>query len=175
MKNNVVKLKKPVCGLCGNSENLTKTRLVLDPVSITKAIRAKRVLGEFYAIKVNQAEAEALTGLTLHTSDSIIVAALQLVEAGVDRVFITLGADGVYYQDFDTGFFSRAIETDVINATGAGDAFTAAMIYGFKENLSNKTLVDFCIAASTIALCDERTIAADLNVKSVKTLLSHQF
>lgn len=25
MKNNVVKLKKPVCGLCGSSDNLTKT------------------------------------------------------------------------------------------------------------------------------------------------------
>ena len=157
------------------AENLTKTRLVLDPVSITKAIKAQQVLGQFYAIKVNQAEAEALTGLTLSTPDSIVKAGLQLVEAGVNRVFITLGADGVYYQDPDTGFFSRAIETDVINATGAGDAFTAAMIYGFKENLSNKALVDFCIAASTIALCDEQTIASDLSIKSVKTLLSHQF
>lgn len=155
------------------ANSLVNTRLVLDPVSITKAIRAKDVLDKFYAIKVNQAEAEALTGLTLKTPDSIAEAGSMLVQEGVDRVFITLGEEGVYYKDYDSWLFSTAIETDVVNATGAGDAFTAAMIYGFTQNLSNKALVDFCIGASTIALGDEQTIASDLSIKSVTTLLSH--
>ena len=157
------------------AENLLKTRLVLDPVSMTKAVKAKDVLSHFYAIKVNKTEAEALTGLTLSSPDSIAEAGFQLVAAGVDRVFITLGADGVYYKDDDTGFFRGSIETEVVNATGAGDAFTAAMIYGFTNNLGKEALVDFCIGASTIALGDEKTIASDLSIKSVKTILSHQF
>lgn len=154
------------------ANNLVKTHLVLDPVSITKAIKAAAVLGKFYAIKVNKTEAEALTGLTLNSSDKIIEAGHQLVAAGVDRVFITLGEGGVYYQDSDDGFFREAIKTEVINTTGAGDAFTAAMVYGFVEGLNKQSLVDFCIAASTIALCDQHTIAADLSIEAVKTILS---
>ena len=154
------------------AENLVKTRIVLDPVSIAKATRAKDILKKLYAIKVNKTEAEALTGLTLDSQKMIAEAGRQLVAAGIDRVFITLGGDGVYYQDSDIGFFREAIKTNVINATGAGDAFTAAMIYGFTEQLGNEELVDFCIGASTIALCDEQTIALDLNTESVKTILT---
>lgn len=154
------------------AENLVNTRLVLDPVSISKAVRAKAVLGHFYAIKVNKTEAEALTGLSLNSPEAIAKAARQLLAAGVARVFITLGADGVYYQDKRHGFFRAAIKTAVVNATGAGDAFTAAMVYGFTEKLSAEALVDFCIAASTIALLDEQTIASSLSIESVKTILS---
>lgn len=153
------------------AENLRSTKLVLDPVSIAKAIRAKSVLGKFYAAKVNRTEAEALTGLTLDNRDAIAEAGRKLVEQGVDRVFITLGGDGVYYQDSDSGFFREAIKTEVVNATGAGDAFTAAMIYGFAENLSNENLVDFCIGASVIALSDKNTIASDLNIDTVNAIL----
>ena len=154
------------------AEHLVKTRIVLDPVSIAKATRAKHILDKLYAIKVNKTEAEALTGLTLDSETMIAKAGQQLVAAGIERVFITLGGDGVYYQDSDTGFFREAIKTNVVNATGSGDAFTAAMIYGFTEQLGNEELVDFCIGASTIALCDEQTIASNLNTESVKNILT---
>ncbi len=153
------------------AENLKSTRLVLDPVSITKAVRAKNVLSKFYAVKVNRTEAEVLTGLTLDSQEMMAKAGQKLVEYGVKRVFITLGGDGVYYQDCDHGFFREAIKTKVINATGAGDAFTAAMIYGFAENLSKVDLVDFCIGASTIALSDEKTIASDLTIDTVNKIM----
>jgi len=155
------------------ANNLLKTKLVLDPVSITKAIKAKHVLDKFYAIKVNKTEAEALTGLNLNSQKMIAEAGRQLVDLGVQRVFITLGSGGVYYQDNNDGFFSDAIKTSVVNATGAGDAFTAAMIYGFCQNLSSQEIVDFCIGASTITLADQETIASDLTVDSVKTILNN--
>jgi pseudouridine kinase len=153
--------------------NLIKTKLVLDPVSITKASKAKQVLDKFYAVKVNKTEAEALTGLTLDNQEMIAEAGRQLINLGIKRVFITLGSNGVYYQDNHHGFFRKAIKTKVINATGAGDAFTAAMIYGFTENLSNEQLVDFCIGASTITLADQRTIASALSIETVNTILNN--
>ena len=77
--------------------NLVNTNLVLDPVSITKAVKTKNVLDKFYAIKVNRTEAETLTGLTLNSQEMIIEAAHLLLSKGVSRVFITLGEEGVYY------------------------------------------------------------------------------
>ena len=155
------------------ANHLVNTKLVLDPVSITKAIKAKAVLNKFYAAKVNKTEAEALTGLSLDSQEMITEAGHQLVKSGIQRVFITLGSDGVYYQDNNQGFFRKAIKTKVINATGAGDAFTAAMIYGFCENLNNEDLVDFCITASTITLADQETIASDLTIDNVNTILNN--
>ncbi|RVU82836.1 winged helix-turn-helix transcriptional regulator [Leucothrix sargassi] len=156
------------------AKTLVKTKLVLDPVSVSKAVRVKDVLEKFYAIKVNKAEAEALTGLSLDSPEQVSKAAKLLVATGVERVFITLGSQGVYYQDQAAGFFREAIPTDVVNATGAGDAFTAAMIYGFTQQLSHEALVDFCIGASTVALGDAQTIASNLSVEAVNTILSHQ-
>jgi len=153
------------------SRSLIKTRLIFDPVSITKATKAKAVLNKFYAIKVNKAEAEALTGLNLCTQELIRKAGLQLVDSGVERVFITLGSRGVYYQDKHQGFFRKAIKTSVVNATGAGDTFTAAMVYGFTENLKNEKLVDFCIGASTITLSAQETISSDLTIDAVNLIL----
>lgn len=155
------------------AENLQATRLILDPVSVSKAIRAKSVLGKLYAIKLNRSEAEVLTGLTLDSPEKIAEAGQLLIANGVARVFITLGAEGVYYKDEEHGFFRQAIKSKVVNATGAGDSFTAAMVYGFVGQLSPQDLVDFCIGASTIALSDEQTIASDLSVDSVKTILSN--
>ena len=153
------------------SRSLNKTLLIFDPVSITKATKVKAVLNKFYAIKVNKAEAEALTGLTLNTQEMIKKAGLQLVDSGVDRVFITLGSRGVYYQDKHQSFFRKAIKTSVVNATGAGDAFTAAMVYGFTKNLNNEQLVDFCIGASTITLSAQETISSDLTIDTVNAIL----
>jgi len=153
-------------------QNLTQTRLILDPVSITKAIKTKNVLDKFYAIKVNKTEAEALSGICLDSATGIIQAGQTLLSFGVQRVFITLGSQGVYYQDAKEGFFRDAIKTKVVNATGAGDAFTAAMVYGFSKELSNQELVDFCIAASVIALSDEQAIAEALSPETVTNILN---
>ena len=155
------------------SRNLIKTKLIFDPVSITKATKVKDVLNKFYAIKVNKTEAEALTGLTLDTQEMIVKAGLQLLDYGVERIFITMGSGGVYYQDKHNGFFRKAIKTSVVNATGAGDAFTAAMIYGFTENLNSEQLVDFCIGASTITLAAQETISSDLTIDTVNAILNN--
>jgi pseudouridine kinase len=153
------------------ANHLQKTKLVLDPVSITKAKRAQDVLNRFYSIKVNRLEAETLVGYSLDNEAAIISAGEALVARGVKKVFITMGANGVYYHDNDGGFFTKAPKCQVVNATGAGDAFTAAMIYGFVEGLEKQNLVNFCIGASTVAISSNETIATNMSVETVMNLV----
>lgn len=94
-----------------------------DPVSTVKAVKLRPVLHRLAAIKPNAVEAECLTG----ESDPER-AALALVEMGVQRVFLSLGAQGMIAADRKELLHLPGLATQVVNSTGAGDAATAAIV-----------------------------------------------
>lgn len=94
-----------------------------DPVSTGKAMKLQPVLHRLAAIKPNALEAECLTG----ESDPER-AALALVDRGVQRVFISLGAQGMIAADKKELLRLPGLATQVVNSTGAGDAATAAIV-----------------------------------------------
>ncbi len=103
--------------------------LILDPVSCAKAARAKNILPHLSAIKPNRMEAETLTGCT-DTADS----ARALIGMGVSRVFISLGAEGVYYADGTCGGLCPAVPLkNGTPLTGAGDALCGGIIQALLE------------------------------------------
>lgn len=155
------------------AEELKETKLVLDPVSVAKAVKVANVLDKFYSVKLNKLEAEAILGYPLKGHEAIVKAGKELVSKGVQRVFITVGEKGVYYHDKNGSIFRKAIKTEVVNATGAGDAFTAAMVYGFVNELSSEEMVDICIGAATVALTNSNTIADNLSVESVMKVIAN--
>ncbi|MFR0788393.1 MAG: PfkB family carbohydrate kinase [Vescimonas sp.] len=57
------------------------------------------MLGKLHTLKPNRLEAELLSGVPITDTDSLHRAAQTLLETGLHRVFISLGADGVYAAD----------------------------------------------------------------------------
>ena len=102
--------------------------LILDPVSCAKAPRAREILSYLAAIKPNRMEAEALTG-----EKNVEKAAAALLASGVKRVFISLGAEGVYYADGTRSGYQPAHPLPTIPATGAGDALCAGLTLALLE------------------------------------------
>ncbi len=102
-----------------------KAPLLLDPVSTFKAERARRVIGRFAAVKPNRLEAKQLSG-----EDDPIKAAKWFHAQGVQKVFISLGADGVYFSDEGTQGILLAPQVAASDYTGAGDAMTGGIAYG---------------------------------------------
>lgn len=96
--------------------------LILDPVSCAKAPRVKPILSRLTAIKPNRIEAEALTG-----ERNVEKAAEALLQAGVKKVFISLGAEGVYFADASDRGYLPAAPLPNLPATGAGDALCAGI------------------------------------------------
>ena len=94
-----------------------------DPVSTVKSGKLQPVLHRLAAIKPNALEAACLTG----ESDPER-AALALVDRGVQRVFISLGAQGMIAADKKELLRLPGLATQVVNSTGAGDAATAAIV-----------------------------------------------
>ncbi len=121
--------------LCYLIDNVT-VPLFFDGVSTHKARRAVDALlsskkHKVSAVKLNGHEALAVTG-----APSVAQAAEALHEMGVENVYITLGGDGVLLYN-GTAETLPATAVEVVNTTGAGDAFLAGVVFAF---VSGKTL-----------------------------------
>jgi pseudouridine kinase len=71
--------------------------IVIDPTSRTKALRTAGALRGVRAIKPNLEEAEVLCGFRISGEPGLRRAAECLHDKGIDLVFISLGAEGVFY------------------------------------------------------------------------------
>jgi len=134
------------------------TTFFLDTVSTTKTKKVKSLIGRFHTIKPNRIEAEILTGIKITDEASMANAATSLHEKGVKEVFISLGSDGVYYSDQVSRGIIPPISVEMINATGAGDAFIAALALAHQMDLEIKDKAKLAACAASIAISHENTI-----------------
>lgn len=144
-----------------------KTDFFLDTVSTTKAMKVRELIGYFHTIKPNKIEAEMLSGIEINSSDDLKRASYYFLNKGVKRVFISLGEQGVYYND---GTESRQIKSpaiEVVNATGAGDAFIAALAFSHYSDFDIDYSARFAMSSSILALSHEETINPNMSVENV--------
>lgn len=73
--------------------------LLVDPVSTVKAEKVRPILGKLHTLKPNRMEAESLSGMKITDRASARRAAEKLLETGLERVFISLGEEGVFAAD----------------------------------------------------------------------------
>jgi pseudouridine kinase len=143
------------------------TVFFLDPVSTSKAHKVRDLIGCFHTVKPNRIEAEVLSGITVSNEADMKKAAGILHGKGVKQVFITLGADGVFYSTPEESGCVRAPETKIINATGAGDAFLAALAFGYMNDMRAGACARLASAASAIALSHENTINPAMSLETL--------
>ena len=141
----------------------------LDTVSTAKARKVKDLIGYFHTIKPNKIEAELLTGIAINNEDDLKIASEYFLQKGVKRVFISLGDNGVFYNDGHNINHIRPPRVKVVNATRAGDAFMAALAYGHFYELGIEEMAKMAIAASLIAISHENTINPYMSIESIKS------
>lgn len=130
----------------------------LDTVSTYKAKKVKSIIGKFHTIKPNVLEAQTLTGLVIDSFDQLKKAGDFFLNQGVKQVFITDGPNGVYYKDERTEGIIKKETYNLISATGAGDGFSAGIIYGYNKGYSIKEIAKMGTSAATIALASEAAV-----------------
>ena len=146
-------------------------KIVLDPVSVTKAIKAKDLLGRFYCIKPNRKEAEALTGLSAGSPLGLRRNADAFHDMGVSRVFISLGSEGVYFSDGTERGIAKALSAEIRSATGAGDAFLAGVVYSELAGLGIAEAAVFGTGAALLALAAGDTTSKNISPESIKSIM----
>ena len=139
-----------------------------DAVSAAKACKLLPALPRLRAIKPNALEAEALTGLPVHDRTTAEAAARRLVELGAAGACITLGERGVCCADGGGARFIAGTPVQMTNATGAGDAFTGALVWASLHGMDLFQSARAGMAAAALTVESEETVNPELTEEAVR-------
>lgn len=148
-----------------------KTKFVLDPISAAKAETIKHLIPYFHTIKPNRFEAEMLVGYPLTSTEALLKASEDLLDRGVENVFISLDENGIFYANKTHRGIMMARGAKVVNVTGAGDSFVAGLGYGYMNQLTLHDTIKFAIGTSLLTISHESTIHPDMSVETVQALI----
>ncbi|RLI90963.1 MAG: sugar kinase [Candidatus Altiarchaeales archaeon] len=97
---------------------------------------------------LNASEIRAITGRDYKKGSHL------LIEKGAKMIAITLGDRGCYLRDTEGEYRVRAESVEVVDTTGAGDAFSAGFLYGL---ISGRDIVESGRLGNRVAaLCIQR-------------------
>lgn len=150
--------------LCAN----VSAPIFADPVSVAKAEKLRPVLGKLHTLKPNRLEAELLSGVAVTDEKSLYRAADALLRTGLQRVFITLGADGLLAAEGDERLRLPAPKVVCANATGSGDAFLAALLWAHLEDADLLFSARAGAAAAAIAMAGPETVNPRMSAAALR-------
>lgn len=143
-----------------------------DPVSVAKAGKLAGLLGHLHTLKPNLLEAKLLSGVEIRDEQSMEQAADALLAAGLERVFLSLGADGVYCADRSERLRLPCFPSKPVNTTGVGDSFLAAAAWGWMRGLSLRDCGRAGQAAASICIESPQTVSPDLNEEFLRNRMN---
>ncbi|MDY4788204.1 MAG: carbohydrate kinase family protein [Bacilli bacterium] len=108
---------------------------ILDPISQSKIKKIRNNLAFIDVLKPNIYELEELIGTKITNQEIFLNACAQIHQMGVKHLFVTLNKYGAFYYGDAGRFYLNGEDVTVVNATGAGDAFSAGLAYGFNHHL----------------------------------------
>lgn len=146
----------------------------VDPVSTAYAAKIKPHIGRFHTVKPNRMELEVLSGIAPVDETAICKGMEVLLNKGCKRVFVTMGDAGCRYLDAQGRFLSKSLRpiADMANATGAGDAFTAAAVYGLVKGLDPEETLSLALAAGSVAIRSAETVSPKMSVAALRETLA---
>lgn len=140
-------------------------RVAADPTTPALASRLCPYISQLFLVVPNAAETAALCGSPgpAHDRETATQAARALVAQGAHIAVVTMGEDGLAYADGGGGGFIRAIKTRVVDATGAGDAFSGAAIFGLLNEVPVDEAMRLGITAASLTLESRHTVLRELS------------
>lgn len=157
-----------IINICKN-----KVPLYMDPISDNYALKIKRYIGEFDTVKPNKTELESLSGITIKNDDDLYKACDSLLKKGVKNIYVSMGKDGILYMNANGNRIKRKLKpvTKMVNASGAGDAAMAAIIYGTINDFNTEKIIDYSLAAGIAAILSPETINSQMSVELLNKIL----
>jgi pseudouridine kinase len=133
--------------------------LFCDPISTTKARKLDGLLARIDTLKPNRLQASTLTGVDIKDENDLLLACDRLLDQGLARAFISLGADGLLCAEGTHRLRLPLLPGNVVNTTGAGDAMTAALVWAHLRGLDLRAMGLAGLAASSIAVESGQTVS----------------
>lgn len=136
--------------------------LFVDGVSSTKAHRIVNALKKskqpcLHTLKLNQKEAIAVTATQTYAE-----AAQQLLDLGVEHVYVTLSSEGVYCRTAAEEWLFPPLPGEIVNTTGAGDAFLAGVVLAHTKGIAFPQTAQYGLMAARATLLSEKAVNPDI-------------
>ena len=114
--------------------------LILVAVSQPKMARLPADLTGLRLLILNRSELETLAERALPTEADVRLACHAVLARGARDVIVTCGGQGVFHTRDGELVWLAAHEVDVVDVTGAGDAFSAAVCWSLYQGSQDLTL-----------------------------------
>lgn len=147
--------------------------LFCDPVSTAKARKLLPILPKIHTLKPNRMEAELLSGVPIRNRGDVEAAAKVLLDKGVHRIFLSMGAEGVYAATAREHFWLDSLPGKLVNSTGCGDAFMAALVWAYLEGTDLKHSALAGLAAGAITMESTETINPAMSATALRARMVH--
>ena len=98
------------------------------------------------------------------------------IQKGIKHVIVTDGMDGAYYGSNEFINHQKAYivpDDQIIDVTGAGDAFSSAVIYGFIHHLSLNESIKLGAANATLTIKSKTAVNPHLSINLIKKEIKH--
>ncbi len=153
-----------------------ETIVILDPAP-ARSLPAN-LLSQVDILKPNEVEAGVLSGRAVSTPEDGVAAAKalqsQIASDGLSAVVLTLGQQGVLTYTQTQNTHLPAIAVDVVDTTGAGDAFSGALATALAED---KPLIEAVIFANAAGAAAVTTLGATPSMpkrEKIEEILTHK-
>jgi len=125
-------------------------------------------------IVLNQVESEEITGIYPETELEATNIATWFFSKGIQLVVLTLGSGGSFAMSQSETIFTPAYEIDVVDTTGAGDAFIGTMLYGLSHNLALQEMLQYATGAGALACMQEGAQEGLPTLKTLQTFIKER-
>lgn len=144
-----------------------------DPVSTTYARRLAPFAGKLHCLKPNVLELAAMTGCEITGDADMERAADVLLERGTHCIVVSMGQRGCYWADRSGAKFHAALRpvSQMVDATGAGDAFMAGLLYAYLHRFPPERAARWALAAGIIAVTSAGTVSPGMSAELVNKIL----
>lgn len=149
-------------------------RTILNPAPA--ATLPSGMLGLCDLVTPNESEAEALTGIAVTSPQTAEAAGAALIDQGAGAAVVTLGENGALYTDGETICHAPAIRAgDVVETTGAGDAFNGGLAAALSDGADPLAALKFATATAAISVTRPGTAPSMPLRAEIDTLMAQHF
>jgi ribokinase len=151
------------------SARRTGLEVVLDPAPADRATPER--LARIDHLTPNHREAEELSGIAVDSPDAALQAARALRDRGVANAYVKLAAGGcaVASAQGETALIRSPDDLNVVDTTGAGDAFAGALAWALLEGWPPTEAAVAAVAASS---CATTAYGSQASYPSIEALMA---
>ncbi len=115
-------------------------------------------LSNVFALTPNETEGRVCLGMRPDDEITDEDLAIALLDLGAENVMLTLGPKGILWTSRDGMRVIPALEVDVVDSVGAGDAFNAGLAVGLSENQSIIESIALGVTSASLSTQKRETI-----------------